>query len=59
MDYWALPAANDGELQPQCALRFPGQYEDEESGLHYNRYRHYDPETGQYLCADPIGLAGG
>ena len=32
---------------------------DAESGLHYNRYRYYDPQTGQYLSPDPIGLAGG
>nr|WP_284526637.1 RHS repeat-associated core domain-containing protein [Shigella flexneri] len=25
---------------------------------HY-RFRYYDCETGQYLCADPIGLSGG
>ncbi|MDX6053043.1 RHS repeat-associated core domain-containing protein, partial [Scandinavium lactucae] len=42
-----------------CNLRFAGQYEDEESGLHYNRFRYYDTETGQYLTPDPIGLAGG
>ncbi|WP_289994935.1 RHS repeat-associated core domain-containing protein, partial [Photorhabdus laumondii] len=42
-----------------CHLRFAGQYEDEESGLYYNRFRYYDNEIGQYLCADPIGLAGG
>ena len=29
-------------------LRFQGQYEDEEIGLYYNRFRYYDPQTGQY-----------
>ncbi|MBF7993028.1 PAAR-like domain-containing protein [Rahnella laticis] len=50
-------AANDD--RPTCNLRFAGQYADEESGLHYNRHRYYDSETGQYLSPDPIGLAGG
>ncbi|MCS2154605.1 DUF6531 domain-containing protein [Scandinavium goeteborgense] len=54
---WAV-AANDAE-KLSCNLRFAGQYADEESGLHYNRHRYYDTETGQYLTPDPIGLAGG
>jgi len=33
-------------------LRFPGQYYDAESGLHYNWYRYYDPETGRYVTID-------
>jgi RHS repeat-associated protein len=37
-------------------LRFPGQYADPETGLHYNHHRYYDPATGRYLSPDPLGL---
>ena len=40
-------------------FRFQGQYYDEESGLHYNRFRYYDPEIGRFVSQDPIGLQGG
>jgi RHS repeat-associated protein len=40
-------------------LRLPGQIFDSETGLHYNYYRDYDPQTGRYLESDPIGLDGG
>ena len=35
-----------------------GQYEDDETGLYYNRFRYYDPRTGNYISQDPIRLAG-
>ena len=37
-------------------LRFPGQYYDQETGLHYNYFRYYDPETGRYMRGDPGGI---
>ncbi|MDY7068929.1 putative deoxyribonuclease RhsC [Pseudomonas extremaustralis] len=40
-------------------LRFQGQYFDQESGLHYNRHRYYNPDIGRYLTPDPVKLAGG
>jgi RHS repeat-associated protein len=40
-------------------LRLQGQYEDEETGLRYNRNRYYDPDTGRFTSADPTGLNGG
>ena len=40
-------------------LRFQGQYFDQESGLHYNRHRYYNPDVGRYLTPDPVKLAGG
>jgi RHS repeat-associated protein len=40
-------------------LRFPGQWFQAESGLHQNWMRDYDPTTGRYLEADPLGLVDG
>lgn len=50
----------DGDgTQLTLNLRFPGQYYDPESGLHYNLNRYYSPKLARYLTPDPIGLAGG
>jgi RHS repeat-associated protein len=62
---WQAKLSVYGELreicgEPQaCPFRWPGQYEDVETGLHYNHFRYYDPETGTYISEDPIGLRGG
>ena len=41
------------------SIRFQGQYLDDETGLHYNRYRYYDPHSGRFISRDPAGLLGG
>lgn len=51
--------AGTGKTSPPAACVFPVQYEDEESEFYYSRFRYYDAETGQYLCAGPIGQKGG
>ena len=40
-------------------LRFPGHYFDQETGLHYNRFRYFSPQLGRYIQSDPVGLFGG
>jgi len=52
-------AAKDVETQASMPFRFPGQYEDVETGLYYNRFRYYMPDEGMYTQRDPIGLRGG
>lgn len=53
---WGAPMYEDAD-PGGCPLRFPGQYHDPETGLHYNYARYYDPATGHYLSPDPLGLA--
>ena len=67
---WDITTTAFGEHAPQSNpdgdavtslfnLRYPGQYYDAETGLHYNYFRDYDPGTGRYVQSDPIGLAAG
>ena len=53
---WGNRFVYDGAASDQ---RYPGQYFDAETGLHQNYFRDYDPRTGRYIEADPIGLVGG
>jgi RHS repeat-associated protein len=62
VEWSPAPAAGQAESCPfeqTQALRFQGQYFDSETGLHYNRFRYYDPDIGRFVSQDPIGLAGG
>jgi RHS repeat-associated protein len=53
---WGTTTWNS-DAKAHTPLRFPGQYHDPETGLHYNFHRYYDPETARYLTPDPLGLA--
>ncbi|WP_455569150.1 RHS repeat-associated core domain-containing protein [Streptomyces iakyrus] len=52
---WGVTAWSAGSTA-HTPLRFPGQYHDTETGLHYNHHRYYDPETARYASPDPLGL---
>ena len=64
---WGVPTGSHGPPGPpgaagapgggrvDCPLRFPGQYFDAETGLHYNHHRYYEPGTARYLSPDPLG----
>ncbi|GAA2449696.1 putative T7SS-secreted protein [Streptomyces macrosporus] len=52
---WGTTTWNTGATA-YTPLRFPGQYHDPETGLHYNLYRYYDPATARYATPDPLGL---
>ena len=54
--YGAIQVAEGSSLEYN--LRWPGHYYDPESGLHYNRWRYYDPMLGRYLQSDPLGYGG-
>ena len=62
---WSAMYSSFGQAQvlPSSTVennfRFAGQYYDQETGLHYNYHRFYDPTIGRYLRADPIGIKGG
>lgn len=62
-DAFGITAANEDPdkngVKFTYNLRFPGQYYDEETGLHHNGFRDYDPTIGRYIESDPIGLSGG
>jgi RHS repeat-associated protein len=53
------PAASASNPTITLNLRLPGQYLDDETGLHYNWHRFYDAQVGRCVTEDPVGLEGG
>ena len=58
LDVYGVPEFETGD-EDDCPWRWPGQYEDRETGDYYNRWRYYDARGGGYVSRDPIGLRGG
>jgi len=59
LDAWGNTLSEENPHQLHQPIRMQGQQYDEESGLHYNQHRYYDPTIGRYITQDPIGLFGG
>lgn len=55
LDIYGVVRKGNNDFVP---FLYQGQYVDQELGLAYNRFRYYDPESGNYISQDPIGLAG-
>lgn len=58
LDVYGKVANFEGSSLKECPFRYQGQYEDEETGLYYNRFRYYEPKVGSYLSQDPFKLLG-
>jgi RHS repeat-associated protein len=58
LDVFGVPSFEAGTAD-DCPWRWPGQYDDESTGLFYNRYRYYAPSLSAYCATDPVGLDGG
>lgn len=60
---WDYAGEAFGDSRPlgsySMPLRFPGQYQDVESGLAHNGFRDYSSSFGRYIESDPRGLRGG
>ncbi|WP_437996645.1 RHS repeat-associated core domain-containing protein [Sorangium sp. So ce185] len=54
LDLYGVPREDLAAKRAECPWRYPGQYEDPETGLYYNRFRYYDPESGRYISQDLI-----
>ena len=57
-DQWGNLLSEESPTHLQHLIRLPGQQYDDESGLHYNRHRYYNPGQGRYITQDPRGLMG-
>ena len=64
MDFYDVETVGNTALEhikpdeTYCPIRFQGQWQDQETGLNYNRFRYYEPGLG-YISSDPVGLSGG
>ena len=59
LDPWGNTRSEYNPRNIQQPIRMQGQQLDLETGLHYNRFRYYDPGSGRYVTQDPIRLKGG
>ncbi len=58
-DPWGNQVDGSNPQRLYQPIRMQGQHYDDESGMHYNRHRYYEPALGRYISQDPIGLQGG
>ncbi|QIQ21434.1 RHS repeat domain-containing protein [Zophobihabitans entericus] len=56
---WGKVENQTNVLPTHQPFRLQNQYYDNETGLHYNLFRYYEPECGRFVNQDPIRLYGG